>query len=185
MYKLARKIQLTKRGIKRWSLDKRSEWNGEWDKFESDLLEAQLALEDDGNAEEFIRIRKDSNVAALKHILDIYCRASSQVINQSKSTLLASLNSKEEDVNRFSEILGISKSSNFGVYLGILAYFGTTKKEIFGFMVDRVKERLNAWNSMFLSHAGRLTLIKSVLSCLGTYVLSVFKCPMGILKKDK
>ncbi|XP_021721232.1 uncharacterized protein LOC110688776 [Chenopodium quinoa] len=126
---------------------------------------------------------KESSVIAFKHILDTYCRASGQVINQGKSTLLASPNSKEEDVNRFSEILEIDKSSNFGVYLGIPADFGTTKNEIFGFMVDRVKVRLNAWNSMFLSHAERLTLIKSVLSSLGTYVLSIFKFPVGILKK--
>uniref|UniRef100_A0A803MYV5 Reverse transcriptase n=1 Tax=Chenopodium quinoa TaxID=63459 RepID=A0A803MYV5_CHEQI len=107
---------------------------------------------------------------------------SGQAISQSKSVLLASPNSKEEDVEKFSEVLGISRSNSFGIYLGIQADFGTTKKEIFGFMVDRVKERLNVWDSLFLSHAGRLTLIKFVLSSLGTYVLSVFKCPMGVLK---
>uniref|UniRef100_A0A803N7Q2 Reverse transcriptase zinc-binding domain-containing protein n=1 Tax=Chenopodium quinoa TaxID=63459 RepID=A0A803N7Q2_CHEQI len=126
---------------------------------------------------------KENYVRALKNALDIYCKASGQVISQSKLMLLASPNSKEEDINNFSNILGISRSNNFGIYLGTPADFGTTKKEIFGFMVDRVKERLNAWNSLFLSPAGRLTLIKSVLSSLGTYVLSILKCPMGILKK--
>uniref|UniRef100_A0A803MZQ5 Reverse transcriptase zinc-binding domain-containing protein n=1 Tax=Chenopodium quinoa TaxID=63459 RepID=A0A803MZQ5_CHEQI len=94
----------------------------------------------------------------------------------------ASPNSNEEDLEKLSEILGIIRSNNFGVYLGIPSKFGVSKQQIFGYIVDKVKERLNAWNS-FLSHAGRLTLIKSVLSNLGTYVLSAFKCPVSILKR--
>ncbi|XP_021758677.1 uncharacterized protein LOC110723640 [Chenopodium quinoa] len=55
MFRLVKKIQKAKRVIKKWSLE---EWNGEWDQFEKDILEAQLILENEGKEEEFIKASK-------------------------------------------------------------------------------------------------------------------------------
>lgn len=50
-----------RQGIKSRCLDKREEWNGNgnWDKFEKDLLEAQLLLESTRKDEDFIRASKN------------------------------------------------------------------------------------------------------------------------------
>ncbi|CAL5374865.1 unnamed protein product [Camellia sinensis] len=50
-------------------------------------------------------------------------------------------------------------------------------------VVDRVKVKLASWKRRFLSIAGRLTLIKAVLSSLPVYYLSLFKIPKGVAKE--
>lgn len=46
----------------------------------------------------------------------------------------------------------------------------------------KVQKRFSSWSSNHLSFAGRLVLIKSILSAPPTYFLSFFKAPKGILK---
>ncbi|XP_028120243.1 uncharacterized protein LOC114317681 [Camellia sinensis] len=50
-------------------------------------------------------------------------------------------------------------------------------------VVDRVKVKLASWKRKFLSLAGRLTLIKAVLSSLSVYYLSLFKMLEGVAKE--
>ncbi|KAL0297832.1 UNVERIFIED_CONTAM: hypothetical protein Scaly_3082300 [Sesamum calycinum] len=51
-----------------------------------------------------------------------------------------------------------------------------------GPLIDKVDTRLAGWNHQHLSYAGRLQLIKSVLSTLHMYWASVFILPKGVLK---
>ncbi|XP_071714472.1 uncharacterized protein [Rutidosis leptorrhynchoides] len=48
---------------------------------------------------------------------------------------------------------------------------------------DRFVKKLSRWKGNLLSMGGRLTLIKSVLGSLGIYFFSLYKCPVGVLKK--
>lgn len=50
-------------------------------------------------------------------------------------------------------------------------------------VIDKAKERLNAWNSLFLSPSRRLILINFVLKSIGTYCFSTFKFPVSVLDK--
>ena len=47
-------------------------------------------------------------------------------------------------------------------------------------VIERIKERLNPWRRKFLSKSGRVVLIKSVLSSIPTYFMSLFKIPVGV-----
>ncbi|KAK4381920.1 hypothetical protein Sango_2921200 [Sesamum angolense] len=49
-------------------------------------------------------------------------------------------------------------------------------------LIDKVDARLAGWNNQALSYAGRLQLIKSVLSTLHMYWASAFILPKGVLK---
>ncbi|KAL0292744.1 UNVERIFIED_CONTAM: hypothetical protein Sangu_3250900 [Sesamum angustifolium] len=49
-------------------------------------------------------------------------------------------------------------------------------------LIDKVDARLAGWNNQILSYAGRLQLIKSVLTTLHTYWASAFILPKGVLK---
>ncbi|KAL0290999.1 UNVERIFIED_CONTAM: hypothetical protein Sradi_7037100 [Sesamum radiatum] len=49
-------------------------------------------------------------------------------------------------------------------------------------LIDKVDARLAGWNNQTLSYAGRLQLIKSVLTTLHTYWASAFILPKGVLK---
>lgn len=50
-------------------------------------------------------------------------------------------------------------------------------------MLDNIRSRLLGWKRKMLSFARRLTLIKSVLSSLPVYYLSLFKMPEGVARE--
>ena len=66
-----------------------------------------------------------------------------------------------------------------GLPLGTSPRRGVTLKPI----IDSFKKKLALWKCKFLSFGGRVTLIKSVLSCLPVYYLSLFKMPMKVAKE--
>ena len=50
-------------------------------------------------------------------------------------------------------------------------------------IIERFQSRMSKWKTRLLSSGGRLTLIKSVLGSLGIYFMSLFKVPVGVVKK--
>ena len=46
-----------------------------------------------------------------------------------------------------------------------------------------MEQCLAGWKRLYLSKGGRITLLKSMLSCLPTYFLSLFTIPMSIAKR--
>nr|ABN08480.1 Putative non-LTR retroelement reverse transcriptase, related [Medicago truncatula] len=67
------------------------------------------------------------------------------------------------------------------VYLG-LPIGGDHRRLLFWDPVlNTIKSRLSRWQNRFLSFAGRLILLNSVLTSLPIYVLSFFKAPSGII----
>ena len=50
-------------------------------------------------------------------------------------------------------------------------------------MVNKVKSRIGRWKGRYISMAGRICLIKSVLSFIPLFYLSLFKIPSKVLMK--
>nr|GFD01486.1 RNA-directed DNA polymerase, eukaryota, reverse transcriptase zinc-binding domain protein [Tanacetum cinerariifolium] len=50
-------------------------------------------------------------------------------------------------------------------------------------VIDKVKERLSKWKMKALSIGGRFTLLKSVLSFIPIFHMSIYKAPMRVLKE--
>lgn len=57
---------------------------------------------------------------------------------------------------------------------------GRRKKEIMGFVRDRVRSRINSWGNRFLSRAGREVLLKTVVQSLPNYAMNIFLLPQGL-----
>ncbi|XP_074283328.1 uncharacterized protein LOC141607877 [Silene latifolia] len=127
---------------------------------------------------------QDQNNAAssLREVLDRYCRASGQVINEEKSGILFSPSTKLANARRCLKSLRIKGNKGLGKYLGLPTDLQESKRELFKGLIDQVMKRISSWNGIFLSPAGRFTLISSVLSNLSTYFLSVFKIPAMLAK---
>ncbi|XP_074318322.1 uncharacterized protein LOC141655127 [Silene latifolia] len=119
----------------------------------------------------------------LRRVLKNYCTASGQVINDDKSGLIFSPNTMLRQVRLCLKVFRIKKNKGFGKYLGLPTDFQESKKDIFKGLVENVLLRISSWNGLFLSPAGRLTLILSVLSNLSIFFLSVFKIPVSVTKK--
>jgi hypothetical protein len=50
-------------------------------------------------------------------------------------------------------------------------------------IVEKVERWLARWKKLYLSKGGRLTLLKSTLSSLPTYFMSLFKIPVSVAKR--
>ncbi|XP_074305458.1 uncharacterized protein LOC141640644 [Silene latifolia] len=120
---------------------------------------------------------------ALKSILTAYCQASGQCINTDKSAISFSPNCTLRVTRSCMKVFGVSGKKEMGKYLGLPTDFGATKKEVFALIIDKVRKRILCWNNLYLSPAGRLTLICSVLSSLSLYSLSAFKMPVSVSAK--
>lgn len=67
MFKMARKINYASNSIRKWSLKKREEWRGEWDKVEDQLDEGQQLLKINGVDSPFIQARHEArNLTKIK-----------------------------------------------------------------------------------------------------------------------
>lgn len=79
--------------------------------------------------------------------------------------------------------LNIHQEGGLGKYLGLPEHFGRKKRDIFASLLDRIRQRAISWTSRFLSGAGKLIMLKSVLTALPTYTMSCFKLPLSLCKQ--
>jgi len=71
-------------------------------------------------------------------------------------------------------ILGCGTSYLLLKYLGLPLWASYKAKSIWIVIVEKMERRLDSWKRMYLSKGGRVTLIKSTISNLPTYFLSLF-----------
>jgi hypothetical protein len=67
------------------------------------------------------------------------------------------------------------------VYLGLPIGGNARHLSFWEPIIDRINARLSGWKSKHLSMGGRLVLLKSVMSLLPVYAISIFKAPAGII----
>ena len=69
------------------------------------------------------------------------------------------------------------------IYLGMPLGSSFKSKDIWNSIVEKMERRLAGWKSLYLSKGGRLTLLKSTLSSLPTYYLSLFTIPVSVANR--
>jgi hypothetical protein len=102
-------------------------------------------------------------------------------INLAKSVLVP-----VGDVDNMAElanIMGCGVSSLPLKYLGLPLGAPFKAKSIWDDVVGKIERRLVNWKWMYLSKGGRVTLIKSTLSNLPTYFLSLFSIPSSVASR--
>lgn len=62
----------------------------------------------------------------------------------------------------------------------MLMYIGKNKREVFGFLEDRVNQKVQGWSNKSLSKAGKLVLLKSAAQALPNFWMSLFALPASI-----
>lgn len=78
---------------------------------------------------------------------------------------------------------GIPLTDDFGKYLFAPMIHGRVTKVTYGAIISRAQSRLLSWGNQFLSMAGRITLIQSLLSALPTYLMQTTFLPDHIVNK--
>ena len=119
----------------------------------------------------------------LKTLLGDYKKASGQKINFAKSTITFSPNTKARSKRGIILILGLSDAKSHDKYLGLPTVVGKNLKHMFANIVDRVRTRVESWRRSLFSIGGREILVKAVLQSIPTYVMSLFRIPVALVKK--
>ncbi|GJR57534.1 RNA-directed DNA polymerase, eukaryota [Tanacetum coccineum] len=122
-----------------------------------------------------------ANVVTIVHMLKCFFMASGLQINIHKSKLMG-IGVSQEEVRAAASIIGCSTFSNPFTYLGVKVGMSNSKRKSWDEVIGKISARLSKWKIKTLSIGGRLTLIKSVLTSLPLYHMSIYKAPMGVLR---
>lgn len=119
----------------------------------------------------------------LTGILQRYKEASGQTINNEKSSITFSRRTPGALRTLVKDALDIQKEGGVGKYLGLPEQFGRKKRDLFTSIVDRIRQKGSSWSNRFLSKAGKMIMIKSVLSPIPSHAMTCFKLPVSLCKR--
>ncbi|KAJ1696333.1 hypothetical protein LUZ63_004845 [Rhynchospora breviuscula] len=129
------------------------------------------------------RVAETEEIQELKATFEMFGDISGLQINPSKSKLWFTKGYDESAREVVKTEFQAEATKRDEKYLG--AYLSPTgcAKQTAKMLLDRVWGKLTGWKCAMLSHAGRLVLIKSVLTSLPVYFMATERLPRGILKQ--
>lgn len=116
----------------------------------------------------------ERNSKELLHIFTEYEKASGQVINLDKSAITFGHRVYQHTRNRIMHTLKIPNRGGGRKYFGLPEQFGRKKKLMLQYISEKVRSKINGWQTRFLSTAGKETLIKSVAYAMPIYAMNCF-----------
>jgi hypothetical protein len=126
----------------------------------------------DANPEQLLYIRM---------VLTCFEAVTGLKVNMSKSEMVPI--GEVHNMSAMAELLYCRIGSLPLQYLGMPLGAPYKALEIWNPIIEKVERRLAGWQKMYLSKGGRLTLLKSTLSSLPTYYLSLFPIPVSVAKR--
>uniref|UniRef100_A0A2N9HEY0 Reverse transcriptase domain-containing protein n=1 Tax=Fagus sylvatica TaxID=28930 RepID=A0A2N9HEY0_FAGSY len=117
----------------------------------------------------------------LRYVLTWFEAITGLRINLGKSELVPV--GDVSDVEGLADILGCKTASLPMQYLGLPLGAKFKSKDIWNPVLEKVERRLAGWKRSYLSKGSKLTLIKSTLSNLPTYYMSLFPIPVSVAKR--
>ncbi|CAL5367336.1 unnamed protein product [Camellia sinensis] len=121
-------------------------------------------------------------VVIVKRLLRCFEVLSGLRINYHKS-VVCGVGLHDECLNEIASLLNCQVQRLPLKFLGLPLGANPGRKSTWKPVLDNIRSRLSGWKRKMLSFAGRLTLIKSVLSSLPVYYLSLFKMPEGVARE--
>lgn len=113
-----------------------------------------------------------------RSILDKFGSKSGLFVNPQKSKVWYSKKCDDQCKQMVEQELGARQAETSEKYLGIYMSKDDTQHSLtHDMLVDRFVEKLASWKTNTLSHEGRMTLIKSVLTSIPVYYMTVEKLP--------
>jgi len=139
------------------------------------LFVDDILLFTNGSANELVEI---------KGILDLFLKATGMQINFNKSQIsMANMGRRESLLIQNLFPVHIQQLESPFKYLGFWLKPTAYKKEDWNWLIAKIEGRISHWSHKWLSRAGRLTLIKSVLLAIPVYWAALTWIPKGIMEK--
>jgi len=127
----------------------------------------------------FLCEESHSNVVTVKAILRGFELASGLKINFHKSKI-AGVNVERNAMAKYAKTLNCDQMGIPFKYLGVEVGGNPRKSKFWEPVLTKLKARLNVWKGRFLSLAGRICLIKSIITAVPLFYLSIFKAPDSV-----
>ncbi|XP_060967984.1 uncharacterized protein LOC133035777 [Cannabis sativa] len=124
-----------------------------------------------------------TSCAALNQALTLYSKASGQMINFGKSSILFSPNTHSGIKDLFFSTFHLEDRPFITKYLGLPQCLSRSKYPAFSFLKDRISNIIHSWHHKWFPRAGKETLIKAVLQAIPTYAMSCFRLPTKLCKE--
>ncbi|KAL0292616.1 UNVERIFIED_CONTAM: hypothetical protein Scaly_2582300 [Sesamum calycinum] len=121
------------------------------------------------------------SVSVLKEVLETFKEMSGLQANAQKSLIITSKAAAQQQ-SRIQEIMGFSIGNLPIKYLGVPLTSSKLTMADCTPLIQKVNSHIAGWSNLNLSYAGRVQLIKSVLSALHLYWSSIFILPKGVVK---
>ncbi|KAL4312348.1 hypothetical protein GQ457_01G050470 [Hibiscus cannabinus] len=121
-------------------------------------------------------------VLNVKRVLRVFELASGLQLNLKKSMIFG-INVAEEDLSHWADLVGCDVGHFPTSYLGLPLGHRRNSAALWDPIVEKFNGRLASWKSATLSFGGRLVLLKSVLSSLPIYFMSIFRMPVAVYQK--
>lgn len=123
-----------------------------------------------------------TDIENLQQILQHFGEATGLCTNFQKSEVFP-IRCEQIDVSFVLENLQAKQGQLPCKYLGLPLHMGRLHRSDEQTIVDRVAARLPAWKARLLNKAGKLTLVKAVLSAIPTYYMTVFSLSKWAIKR--
>nr|GEX77340.1 RNA-directed DNA polymerase, eukaryota [Tanacetum cinerariifolium] len=130
----------------------------------------------------FISKWDKANFTTIVHVLKCFFLASGLKINIYKSKLIG-IGVPNDEVTTTANLIRYTTFTTPFNYLGVKVEVPSSRSCSRDEVLNKISTRLSKWKLQTLSIGGRLTLIKSVLTSLLLYHMSIYKVPMGVLNK--
>eukprot|EP00253_Pinus_taeda_P017420 PITA_17420 len=120
----------------------------------------------------------------LKNILELFLKATGMQINPRKSQIIVEdINRIEKEQCSFYFPFEMCNMVSPFKYLGFWLKANDYRKEDWSWLIAKIEAKISHWSFKWLSRAGRLTLIKSVLLAIPVYWAALTWVPKGVLEK--
>lgn len=121
------------------------------------------------------------SLEALRDLFTKYANSAGQVISCRKSTIYSGGISPTR-LQNIINLLGCRVGTLPFNYLGVPIFKGRPKACYLQPIADKVKSKLSAWKASLLSIAGRVQLVKSVVTSMLTHTFAIYSWPISLLK---
>lgn len=115
----------------------------------------------------------------IHHTLHNFCLCTGQKVSQEKTRDFFPKNVPRLLKKDICDVLGYNSTNDRCKYLGVPIFHKSVGLNTFNFVLDKVKQRLSNSKSRTLSFVGRVTLAKSVVQAMPTYVMQSSVIPRG------
>lgn len=132
-------------------------------------------------ADDTMFLMEGSSAAAAKvsMLMEIFSDLSGLKLNRAKSSVIG-FGMSTEELACCSQALSTPTKTLPIQYLGLPLTSGRLSAREWQPVFEKIERRLEGWKSHMLSRGGRLVLVKSVLSAIPTYYMSIFRMPTRV-----